>query len=107
MKRMDLPQRHGEHREGFGGERVHPCGGGQYVQAAESRGEVGSEWWVVGNGGGLLRVDEEGAAEFGPGRGRPCGSVARVFLRSKGKVSEWRRAYYSLTERTAAADPRY
>ena len=41
-------------------------------------------------GGALRRVDGEGASRFGPGRGRPWGRVARVFLGSKEKVSEWR-----------------
>jgi hypothetical protein len=31
-----------------------------------------------------------GTDESRAGRGRPWGRVARVFLRSKGKVSEWR-----------------
>ena len=37
----------------------------------------------------LRRINEDGASGFGPGRGRPWGRVARVFLRSKVKVSEW------------------
>jgi hypothetical protein len=37
----------------------------------------------------LRCVNEEGASRFGPGRGRPWGRVARVFLRSTAKVSEW------------------
>jgi len=41
-------------------------------------------------GGPLRRVDGEGASRFGPGRGRPWGRVARGFIRSKVKVSEWR-----------------
>ena len=41
------------------------------------------------SGGALRRVDEYGASRFGPGLGRPWGRVARVFLRSKVKVSEW------------------
>jgi len=36
-----------------------------------------------------LRVDGDGASRFGPGRGRPCGRVARVYLRRKVKISEW------------------
>src|SRR5229473_8464627 len=46
----------------------------------------------VGSGagsGGELRADGEGGSRFGLGRGRPWGRVARVFLRSKAKVSEW------------------
>src|SRR6266404_3143311 len=35
------------------------------------------------------RVDGDGGLRFVPGRGRPWGRVARVFLRSKVKVSEW------------------
>ena|ERR1700687_345206 len=41
-----------------------------------------------GGGPGCVAGDE--ASGFGPGRGRPWGRVARVFLRSKVKVSEWR-----------------
>ncbi len=41
------------------------------------------------SGGALRWVDEYGASRFGPGLGRPWGRVARVFLRSKVKVSEW------------------
>ena len=37
MKAMDLPQRHGEHREDFGQERVHVRGDGKYAQSSEAR----------------------------------------------------------------------
>jgi hypothetical protein len=52
------------------------------------------QWMVsgaaVGVGGGMGgHVDREGALRFGAGRGRPWGRVARGFLRSKVKVSEW------------------
>ena len=35
------------------------------------------------------QVDEDGGLGFQRGRGRPWGRVARVFLTSKVKVSEW------------------
>ncbi len=35
------------------------------------------------------RVDADGGLGFEPGRGRPWGRVARVFLRSKVESSEW------------------
>jgi hypothetical protein len=41
-------------------------------------------------GGGVACADEGGASRFGPGRGRPWGRVARGFIGSKVKVSEWR-----------------
>ncbi len=42
-----------------------------------------------GRCGAVGRVDGEGASRFGPGRGRPWGRVARGFVRSKVKSSEW------------------
>ena len=38
----------------------------------------------------MRRVDGEGASRFGRGRGRPWGRVARAFIGSKVKSSEWR-----------------
>ena len=50
-------------------------------------------WWAVGGGRERRRsgrrVVGDGGSRFGRGRGRPWGRVARVFLRSKAKVSEW------------------
>src|SRR5216684_5413999 len=58
MKAMDLPQRHGEHREDFGLERVHPRGDRKYAQSSEGTGDRGATWrrwfWRLDTGGWRL-----------------------------------------------------
>src|SRR5713101_4639462 len=60
MKAMDLPQRHGEHREDFGLERVHPRGDGKYAQSTEATRNRGATWcrwfWRLDTGGWTLET---------------------------------------------------
>jgi len=57
---MDLPQRHGEHREDFGLESVHPRGDRKYAQLSQAKGDKGATWrrwfWRPDTGGWTLET---------------------------------------------------